>query len=404
MFYPLFNIVNSNALLLCFHYLLLVSYLQLWHGRCLLIIILTFKLIIMKKAITLFIGIFLITFSTLIASTNSQTVNYIPNYVNYGNSFIFKVQQVEFSVFPDGQFDFTYLGDYNTNKVTISSSTLNTSYNSGFNYEMFIQFDAYGGVIQIENIPIYYDEFGRISQAGDVQIYYHKNRIVRLGGLYVHYNYYGHYTYSTGFINATNFYYTYQPRHAHFTRPLYANCLVYEYPYRRYYHPTRYSYKEHRRYYSNRGRSSISYTNTRRNFNKPGSRNHYKSGRSEANKEYKPNRKNTALVNNTQSNSNHMSRSAKKRSNRNNNVGNAKTVASTRSVINYRPIANVRSSVNTAKRSTNKYNINSNKKETSKYVNSTNSSKRIASNSLQKTASNRKTATGSNTTKRGREL
>ncbi len=70
---------------------------------------------------------------------------------------------------------------------------------------MFVQYDCYGGVIQIENIPIYYDEFGRITQAGDIQVHYNRNRIVRIGGLYVHYNYYGYYTHSTGYINSYKF-------------------------------------------------------------------------------------------------------------------------------------------------------------------------------------------------------
>ena len=291
----------------------------------------------MKKAIILLIGIFLISFSTLIASTNSQAVNYNPNFVNYGNSYIFTVQNVEFSVFPDGQFDFTYIGNYNNTNITISSPTVNVSYNSGYNYEMFVQYDGYGGVIQIENIPIYYDEFGRITQAGDVQVYYNKNRIVRIGGLYVHYNYYGYYTHNTGYINSYNFYYTYRPWHAHYARPVYASCIVYDYPYRRYYKPTRYSYKEHNNYYSNRGRSNVSYANGRRNFNKPGSRNHYKGGRSEANKDYKPNRRNTAVAQNSRrgnsSQSNSLARKSKKRSNTNNNN------ASTRPLSNTRPVA-----------------------------------------------------------------
>ena len=173
----------------------------------------------MKKAITLSIGIFLISFSSLIASTTKTINNNLnPNFINYGNSYIFTVQNVEFSVFPDGQFDFTYLGN--------NSPNINISYNAGFNYEMYVQYDMYGGVIQVENVPIYYDEFGRVSQVGTINIYYNRNRITRIGGLYIHYNRYGYYAYSSGFINAFNYHYTYRPWHSYYIRPAYTNCLI----------------------------------------------------------------------------------------------------------------------------------------------------------------------------------
>ena len=306
----------------------------------------------MKKAITLSIGIFLISFSTLIASTDSQTDMYHPNFVNYGNSYIFTVQNVEFSVFPDGQFDFTYIGNYNNTNVTVSSPNVNISYNSGYNYEMFVQYDGYGGVIQIENVPIYYDEFGRIAQAGDVNIYYNRNRIVRVGGLYINYNRYGYYTHSTGYINSYNFYYAYRPWHVYYARPVYASCVVYDYPYRRNYSPTRYSYNQHSNYYSNRGRDNVSYANGRRSFNKPGSRNHYKGGRSEVNKEYKPNRRNTAVAGTSRggnANNDSYSRKSKKRSNINTSnsstrpTENSRPIAKTRPVTNTKPVASSQS-------------------------------------------------------------
>ena len=233
----------------------------------------------MKKAITLSIGIFIFSFSSLIASKTETTKNNLnPNFINYGNSYIFTVQNIEFSVFPDGQFDFSYLGN--------NSPNINISYNAGYNYEMYVQFDMYGGVIQIENIPIYYDEFGRVSQVGTINIYYNRNRITRIGGLYIHYNRYGHYAYSSGFINALNYYYTYRPWHSYYVRPSYNNCLVYNYPYRRNYVPKRYSYTVHHNYYRNRGRNNNTYANGRRNFRRPGSYWHYKGGRYEVNKNY----------------------------------------------------------------------------------------------------------------------
>lgn len=198
-----------------------------------------------------------------------------------GNKFIFVEGGIEFSVFPDGQFDFVYLGNQGT-EVTISTPNVAVSFNSGYNYDAYVQYDSYGAVIQIEDTPIYYDEYGRIIQAGNVTIRYNNRRLVQVGGLYVHYNPYGHYSHYSGYINVYNRYYVYRPWHVYYSIPHYSYCLVYTHPYRRYYTPVRYSYSHHRRYY-NSGRS---YMNGRRDFYRPGSRVHHKDGRVALNRNF----------------------------------------------------------------------------------------------------------------------
>src|SRR5690554_8051364 len=42
-----------------------------------------------------------------------------------GNAFIFIEGNVEFSVFPDGQFDFVYIGQPKNNRVTVSTPNVN---------------------------------------------------------------------------------------------------------------------------------------------------------------------------------------------------------------------------------------------------------------------------------------
>ncbi len=140
-----------------------------------------------------------------------------------------------------------------------------------------------------------------------------------------------------------------------------------------------------------------------------GSRNHYKVGKSEVNKDYKPNRRNTAVVQNSRrdnsSESNSLSRRSKKSSNTNNNNASTRTVSNTRPVISSKPAANARPSVNTTKRNTNQHSRNSNTNKASKYVNNINGSKRIASNSSEKSAGNRKMIASRNIIKkRGRGL
>jgi hypothetical protein len=249
----------------------------------------------MKKLATLVFG-FLLIGITSNATTNNSEVSEFNNYNRYdGRAYIFEEGGIEFSVFADGQFDFSYVGSYNTQQiqVDVNSPNVNISFNAGHDYELYVQYDDYGAVTQIENVPIYYDNYGRITQAGNVDVRYKNRRIVSVGALFINYNYYGHYVNSTGFINAYNQFYVYRPWHAYYVAPFYSSCIVYDYPYRRYYSPIRYSYGHHRNYYSNR--NHVAYQNGRRDFNRPGSRLHYRNGRTVRNTNYNANRRNTMI-------------------------------------------------------------------------------------------------------------
>ena len=245
----------------------------------------------MKKVTALVLGLFLASFSMNAASDTSAT-----NTLNYNDdkSYIFVEGGVEFSIYTDGQFDFVYVGDTSGGNVNISLNTpgVSVSFNSGYDYDAYVQYDDYGAVIQVEDVAIYYDEFGRITQAGEVEIRYNNRRIVRVGGQRIFYNSYGHFDYYSGFISPWYRTYVFRPWHIYYARPFYTSCIVYDYPYRRYYSPVRYSYSYHRNYY-NSGRRS--YINGRRSFHRPGSRHHYKNGRTAINRDYKPNRRNTAV-------------------------------------------------------------------------------------------------------------
>lgn len=158
----------------------------------------------------------------------------------YGNSFIFDEQGVTFSVYPDGEFDF-YIEPVVTG-VCINSPVGGYSFNSGYDYSPYVQYDDYGAVIQVENVPIYYDFYGRVTQIGNVDIHYRNRRVQRVGGLVAFYNSYGVYTHCSGFVNVWNPYYVYRPFYAHFARPAVGFCFVSFNPYRRYYTPIRHTY------------------------------------------------------------------------------------------------------------------------------------------------------------------
>ncbi|MEX0363381.1 MAG: hypothetical protein AB3N10_20580, partial [Allomuricauda sp.] len=182
---------------------------------------------------------------------------FVTNAYRYGNSFIFVENGVTFSVYPDGEFDF-YIDNQVNVGIGARIGNVGVTFNSGYNYNPFVQYDDYGAVIQVENIPIYYDYYGRVSQIGGVDVWYRNGRVRRVGGLNIFYNG-GVFSHYTGFINVYNRHYVYRPFHRYFIRPSVGFCNVYTRPYRRYYRPIRYTYyrpyrHNYRRSYAHRGK------------------------------------------------------------------------------------------------------------------------------------------------------
>ena len=187
----------------------------------------------MKKLVLLFTALILGT-SGIMANTADDKVAERNAYRN-NNSFIFVENGVTFSVYPDGEFDF-----YIDNRI--GNRRKNVTFNSGHDYSAYAQYDDYGAVIQVENVPIYYDNFGRVSQIGDVDLRYRNGRVRSVGNMFVYYNNRGFYDYHTGYINSFNRFYVYRPFHGFFARPSLGFCLVNRNPYRRFYSPIRYTF------------------------------------------------------------------------------------------------------------------------------------------------------------------
>ena len=215
------------------------------------------------KNLTYIVAVFFIGWS---ASANSnKTINSSPN--NYGESFIFIEGDVEFAVYTNGEFDFYYNPQFAGNSGNyLSSPRENISYNSGYNYDLFVQYDDYGAVIQIENVPVYYDYYGRIIQAGDVFINYNSHgNLVRVGNMHVRYNRFNQPIRYIGSINQRNSHYVYQPWHEYYMRPYQDYRVVYYQPYRTYYEPSRINYIQYSNYYQDNN----NYIN-KKNFYRPG--------------------------------------------------------------------------------------------------------------------------------------
>ena len=170
----------------------------------------------------------------------------------YNESFIFTEGGVEFSVYPNGEFDFYYNPAFRRSSVVnISVPHVNISFNSGYNYDPYIQYDDYGAVIQIEEVPIYYDYYGRITQAGNIIIDYDRyGYVVSVGNLFVRYDPYHRIAGYRGYINSYNRNYVYRPWHRYYRRPRARFSIVFNRPYRAYYQPNRITYINHVNYYN----------------------------------------------------------------------------------------------------------------------------------------------------------
>jgi len=221
------------------------------------------------KKLTFLAALIFIGLST---SATTKSVPVTTSYYGYDSSIIFVENNVEFSIYPDGQFDFYYQPTNNFN-FNINTPEVNISYNNGYNYNPYLQYDDFGAVVQIENIPIFYDYYGRIIQAGNVQINYNRSgRLTRVGGLFVYYNNYGQFQRFRGYINPYNRNYVYRAWHHYYSRPILAHCIIYQQPYRAHYVPRRISYADFRSNYS------TNYYN-RSNFYRPSERvNNYSRG------------------------------------------------------------------------------------------------------------------------------
>lgn len=196
---------------------------------------------------------------------------------NYGESFIFVEGGVEFSVYPNGEFDFYYNPQFaRTSIAHIPVPSNNISYNAGFNYDPFVQYDDFGAVIQIENVPVYYDYYGRIVQAGNIFLNYNsRGHLVRVGNMHIRYNRFNQPIKYVGFINSYNTSYVYRPWHRYYVRPHQSYRVVYYEPYRAYYQPYRVEYGQYVNFYE-----TNNYNVNRNDFYRPGQQvNSYNHGR-----------------------------------------------------------------------------------------------------------------------------
>ena len=218
----------------------------------------------MKRFILVFVGFVFFSMSGWANHSNFISNSNAHNFTNVTNTnFIFVENGVEFSVFKNGQFDF-YL-PHRGPQVSIGGRIDHFSFNTGFNYNPYVQYDSFGAVLQIENTPIFYDAYGRVQQIGNVFISYNRLGFVsRIGGLRLFYR--GNNIWrQAGFINLSHRNFVWRPWHRYYALPAVEFSLISSQPYRQFYRPVRHIY--YRPYRNNNrhfafNRHSRSYRNT----------------------------------------------------------------------------------------------------------------------------------------------
>ncbi|MBD0835490.1 hypothetical protein [Aestuariibaculum suncheonense] len=168
----------------------------------------------MKTLVLLFAGI-LLNMNSVMALDLNLTTN-TPKHYRYVQPITFVEHGIEFSVFPDGNFDyeFLYTEDYynfNTRRSSINASysgpRVNINYTSTSPNRNYISRDRNGMIRVVGNVPINYDRTGNVTQIGSVFIGYGRGRnntLNQVGGLIVNYNNWGQIVSTRGYINIDN--------------------------------------------------------------------------------------------------------------------------------------------------------------------------------------------------------
>lgn len=168
------------------------------------------------KISTLILAILLINITSVSAKNAdvfpTDTYNTLSK-LNYRNSqaITFEENNIKFSVFTDGSFDFNTEA-YNAevaNTFPTVFSKFGTNHIPGivFRYEnigLIVQYNAAGKVIRVGNVYINYDKKGRIKRSGSVDMKYKNGKLNQIGDLEIIYNNEGKFTGTNGFVNTKN--------------------------------------------------------------------------------------------------------------------------------------------------------------------------------------------------------
>jgi hypothetical protein len=127
------------------------------------------------KKLVLFILVMGLAIPTIAASTLNHSYN--NGYDKY-RPIEFEEDGILFFVYPDGEFEFEVLYP---RYVEVGFRFRNGHVKLGKNLPLRIEQDPYGNIYRIENIFIDYNRFGKVSKIGSVNIHYNQGKIRTIG-------------------------------------------------------------------------------------------------------------------------------------------------------------------------------------------------------------------------------
>lgn len=159
--------------------------------------------------------LFFILSALLFISTNTNASNYIKN-SHFNTPFIFVENNVEYAIFKNGEFDFNILNNRYRQRGRIGN--VDISFNTGCNYNTYIERNSFGDITRINNTSIEYNYNGKVNRIGSIFMNYNRYGYVNtIGNLYINYDYSRSNYSCSGYINNTNRQYI--SRYHHYERP-----------------------------------------------------------------------------------------------------------------------------------------------------------------------------------------
>jgi len=179
------------------------------------------NLYFMNKKITLLVvASILLLGSMAYASENpvfSDNTNRRGFYIDYRDAepIIFKEREIEFMLFPNGEFDF------NTRptrpRMINAYGFPKGAYYGTSERGVRIEHDNFGRVRRVGNVYINYDVYGKVKRIGTIYISYNSFAVTRIGNMRIIYDRRGRIVNVFGFINYANNGYVYNPRGIHYS-------------------------------------------------------------------------------------------------------------------------------------------------------------------------------------------
>lgn len=157
----------------------------------------------MKKEFLFLIMLLLV--STVEANNNESVSNPRKNYViNYHRPITFQENGIKFYVFANGEVEFQKNRRYTS--YTSNRGRYGNRYYHSSPRRILVKYDRRGNLLRVGNVYLHYNYFGQVTKIGSVPVFYRHGNIKRVGGLTIKRDRYGYIRFQ-GKVKSQNNYY-----------------------------------------------------------------------------------------------------------------------------------------------------------------------------------------------------